>query len=64
MTSFNGTLDIYLASAGCGKTHQLMNIIDYHLKNGVPIDRIAFVTFTRKGAEVAQLRVAEQFGID
>lgn len=64
MNSFNGTLDIYLASAGCGKTHQLMNIIDYHLKNGVPIDRIAFVTFTKKGAEVAQLRVAEQFGID
>lgn len=40
-----------------------MNIIDYHLKNGTPIERIAFVTFTRKGAEVAQLRVAEQFGI-
>ena len=51
MNTFNGTLDIYLASAGCGKTHQLMNIIDYHLKNGVPIDRIAFVTFTKKGAE-------------
>ena len=64
MKTFNGTLDIYLASAGCGKTHQLMNIIDYHLKNGVPIDRIAFVTFTKKGAEVAQLRVAEQFGLD
>ena len=64
MNTFNGTLDIYLASAGCGKTHQLMNIIDQHLKNGVPIDKIAFVTFTRKGAEVAQLRVAEQFGID
>lgn len=64
MNTFNGTLDIYLASAGCGKTHQLMNIIDQHLKDGVPIDKIAFVTFTRKGAEVAQLRVAEQFGID
>lgn len=62
MNSFNGTLDIYLASAGTGKTHQLMNIIDYHLKNGTPIDRIAFVTFTKKGAEVAQLRTAEQFG--
>ena len=64
MNSFNGTLDIYLASAGTGKTHQLMNIIDYHLKNGVDFDRIAFVTFTKKGAEVAQLRTAEQFGVD
>lgn len=63
MNSFNGTLDIYLASAGTGKTHTLMNIIDYHLKNGVPINKIAFVTFTRKGAEVAQLRTAEQFGL-
>lgn len=62
MNGFNGTLDIFLASAGTGKTHQLMNIIDYHLKNGTPIDRIAFVTFTKKGAEVAQLRTAEQFG--
>ena len=62
MNSFNGTLDIFLASAGTGKTHKLMNIIDHHLKEGIPIDRIAFVTFTKKGAEVAQLRTAEQFG--
>ena len=64
MNSFNGTLDIYLASAGCGKTHQLMNIIDKHMRDGVPIERIAFVTFTKKGAEVAQMRVANDFGID
>lgn len=63
MNHFNGTLDIYYASAGTGKTYQLMNIIDYHLQRGVPIERIAFVTFTKKGAEVAQLRTAEQFGI-
>ena len=63
MNTFNGTLDIYLASAGTGKTHQLMNIIDKHLKDGVPISRIAFVTFTKKGAEVAQLRTAQQFNI-
>ena len=62
MSGFDGTTDIYLASAGTGKTHQLMDIIDMHLKEGVPIDRIAFVTFTKKGAEVAQLRTAEQFG--
>lgn len=62
MNSFNGTLDIFLASAGTGKTHTLLNIIDYHLKNGVPIEKIAFVTFTKKGAEVSQLRTAEQFG--
>ena len=62
MNSFNGILDIYLASAGTGITTKLLDIIDKHLEEGVPIDRIAFVTFTKKGAEVAQLRTAERFG--
>lgn len=60
---FNQSLDIYLASAGTGKTTTLLNIIDKHLNAGVPIDKIAFVTFTKKGAEVAQLRTAERFGL-
>lgn len=60
---FNSELDIYLASAGTGKTTKLLDIIDHYLDKGVPIDRIAFVTFTKKGAEVAQLRTAERFGL-
>ena len=56
-------IDIYYASAGVGKTTQLLNIIDQHLKAGVKPERIAFVTFTRKGAEVARLRTSERFGI-
>lgn len=59
---FDNELDIYLASAGTGKTHTLLDIIDKHLNEGIPIERIAFVTFTKKGAEVAQLRTAERFG--
>lgn len=55
-------LHIYLASAGTGKTHQLMDIVDKHLQDGLPPEKIAFVTFTRAGAQVAQLRAAEQFG--
>ena len=56
-------IDIYYASAGVGKTTQLLNILDMHLKAGVKPERIAFVTFTRKGAEVARLRTSERFGI-
>lgn len=56
-------LDIYLASAGTGKTHTLLDIIDKHLQEGVSIENIAFVTFTRKGAEVARLRTAEKFNL-
>lgn len=62
MNTFEGTLDIYYASAGTGKTRKLLDIIDTHLQQGVPIDRIAFVTFTKKGAEVAKLRTAIRFG--
>lgn len=62
MFNNTSTLDIYLASAGTGKTTRLLDIIDKHLEEGYPIERIAFVTFTKKGAEVAQLRTAERFG--
>lgn len=63
MKTFNGTLDIYLASAGSGKTHQLMEIIDSYVQQGVPLDKIAFVTFTKKGAEVAQSRMMERYQV-
>lgn len=56
------TFNIYLASAGTGKTHQLMDIVQKHLNEGMEPERVAFVTFTKAGATVAQLRAAEQFG--
>ena len=34
----NYDLDIYLASAGTGKTSTLLDIIDKHLEEGVPIE--------------------------
>lgn len=55
-------MNIYLASAGTGKTHKLMDIVQKHLDEGVPPEKIAFVTFTRAGAQVAQERAAKQFG--
>ena len=55
-------MNIYLASAGTGKTHKLMDIVQNHLNDGCPPEKIAFVTFTKAGANVAQLRAAEQFG--
>lgn len=53
---------IFLASAGTGKTHTLMNVVQKHLDEGMPPERVAFVTFTKAGATVAQLRAAERFG--
>lgn len=63
MTPFKGTIDLYHASAGTGKTAALMDVIESYLDQGVPIERIAFVTFTRKGAQVAQERIANKFGL-
>jgi len=63
MEGFQGTIDIYLASAGTGKTKTLLDIIEGYLVKGVPIERMALVTFTRKGAEVLRLRIAERFGL-
>ena len=60
MTSDN--MHIYLASAGTGKTHTLMDIVQRHLDDGVQPERVAFVTFTKAGATVAQVRAAETFG--
>ncbi len=61
--SFPGEIDIYYASAGVGKTTKLLDIVSQHLKNGVPIEKIAFLTFTKKAAEVAKMRTSERFGI-
>lgn len=58
ISSFN----IFLASAGTGKTHKLMDIVQKHLDDGLEPERVAFVTFTKAGATVAQMRAAEQFG--
>lgn len=63
MAPFNGKLVISYASAGSGKTRWALQQVERHLAEGIPPERIAFVTFTKKGAEVAQLRVAEQTGI-
>lgn len=57
------TFDIYLASAGTGKTSCLMNILIDELSNGVPPEKIAFVTYTRAGAQVARERASKKLGI-
>lgn len=55
---------IYFADAGTGKSATLLGIIGKHVEEGIPLHRIAFVTFTKAGAEVAKQRVCDKFGID
>lgn len=50
---------LYVASAGTGKTHTLVEELLALLERGVPLRRIAAVTFTRKAAEELRARAKE-----
>lgn len=58
------TTEIILGSPGCGKTTALLNEVEKELAAGVPPDRIAFVTFTKKGATEAIERACKKFKLD
>lgn len=49
---------------GTGKTTTLLGVVEGHLEDGVPPERIAFVSFTRKAAEEARDRAVRRFGYD
>jgi superfamily I DNA/RNA helicase len=48
---------------GCGKTHTLIEIVRQELANGVPPDRIGFVSFSRKSIQEARERVGSQLSL-
>ncbi len=50
---------LYVASAGTGKTHALVEELLDLVRRGVPLRRIAAVTFTRKAAEELRARARE-----
>ena len=52
------------ASAGCGKTTQLLNHLDDVFKNGTKPENVLFTTFTRAGAYEARDRAIEKFNFD
>ncbi len=55
-------LEVVLGPPGTGKTTRLLDLLEAELKQGTPPERIAFTTFTRRGAEEAQQRAIERFG--
>ena len=55
--------ELILGGPGCGKTTHLLNVVETHLKAGVPPQQIAYVAFTRKAASEAKQRACYQFGL-
>lgn len=51
---------LYVASAGTGKTHALVQELLALLRGEVPLRRMAAVTFTRKAAEELRRRIQEE----
>jgi len=54
---------IIFGAPGCGKTTYLLEILEKELQEYSP-DRIAFISFTRKGAYEGLARALERFNID
>lgn len=49
---------------GCGKTTRALALLDEELRRGVPLDRIAFLTFTRNARREAQARMRATVATD
>lgn len=55
---------LILGGPGTGKTTRLIGIVEETLARGVPPDRIAFVSFTRKAASEAANRAMAKFSLE
>ena len=54
----------YMGPPGCGKTQTVSNLVRNCIEDGIPPERIACVSFTRKAAAESRQRVCKDWGIE
>lgn len=65
MSLAHPNLRVILGPPGTGKTHSLMDIMEWEIgENETPPDRIAYLTFTKKGAGEGRDRAMQKFGLE
>ena len=52
-----------LGPPGCGKTHTNTLLVKQCIEDGIPPERIACVSFTRKAAQESKERVCRDLGV-
>jgi DNA helicase-2/ATP-dependent DNA helicase PcrA len=57
-------MEIILGPPGTGKTTHLLGIVEEELAKGIPPDRIAYLSFTKRAAQEAVDRALQQFPYD
>lgn len=55
--------NLILGGPGCGKTTRLLDIMERCLSDGIPSERIAFISFTRAAVGEAKERAMTQFNL-
>ena len=55
--------ELYLGPPGTGKTQNLSNLVRKCIEDGIPPDRIACVSFTKRAAIESKERVGRDWGI-
>ena len=57
-------MNIIIGPPGTGKTSALLSLVEKHIKDGIPPDRIGYFAFTNRASNEAKERACDIFNFD